>query len=328
MKNTHDDSGTKIKIKKLDPAVDMSLKNQAPRIIIINNISSTNNPPPQKESANACNLFKLPYFEPCQRSLGCQTQLINDAASKIETASQTPILNLYHSNSIQSTSSTNTHQLQHHQTPDNYEIFKYYETQQTQTPISDNNLSIHQFDASTSPLNTFNDDAIINDHQFWAEISTQTFLSVFEQNQEQQAENNNEENQTISSSNNYHQPSISVGTEIPYQMSNERGQACNVTSNTAYTQTSQSTNIQTYSNDSNNELDFIDTIILNSYSTTETQTSLNDVNFNQNNYQQMSEDCFIQRNSIQTQTFNEFNELVDNITQTPWDFNINDDLMF
>jgi hypothetical protein len=111
-------------------------------------------------------------------------------------------------------------------------------------------------------------------------------------------------------------------------MSNERGQACNITSNTAYTQTSQSTNIQTYSNDSNNELDFIDTIILNSYSTTETQTSLNDVNFNENNYQQLSEDCFIQRNSIQTQTFNEFNELVDNITQTPWDFSINDDLMF
>ena len=314
-----------MKIKKLEPAtvVDFSsIKNQAPRIIIINNISSTNT---QKESTNACNLFKLPYFEPCQRSLGCQTQLIND--SKIETASQTPILNVYHSNSMQSSNKqlSSTVDNENQQTTENFEIFKYYETQQTQTHVNDNNLAIHQFDASTSPLNTFNDDAaIINDDQFWAEISTQTFLSVFE---------NNPENQIISNNYNQNQPLISVGTEIPYQLSfsNERvQQSCNVTSNTTYTQTSTNTasnNSQTYTNNSNNELDFIDTIILNSYSTSETQTSSNDVR-SSNDYQQLNEDCFIQTNSIQTQTFNEFNELVDNITQTPWDFNINDDLIF
>ena len=341
----------KKQLKKLKPLIaDLRSKNQAPRIIIINNISSpvqtstnnNNNSLVQKQSSNeqtttnSCNLFKLPYFEPCQRSLGCQTQLVSDT-NKIETASQTPILSINQANSVHSAVSEQHLQNQNIQTVDAYDMFKYYETQHTQTGYNmnneNNNLSIHQFYGSAS-----NGEAIINDDQFWAEISTQTFLSVFEQNQQleqqhqcQEAFITNTHQQTVHSTSNANE----LKEKSAYQvMSDEQFhreiQTCNVTSNTAYTQTSQSTNTNAFNNN-NNELDFIDSIILNSYSTTETQThdvSCGTIDCQTSNHYQLNDDCFIQTNSIQTQTFNEFNELVDNITQTPWDFNINDDLMF
>jgi hypothetical protein len=284
-----------------------------------NNILTTNKINGSEPSGN---LFKLPYFEPCQRSLGCQTQLLNDT-NKQESACQTPILNIYQSDQQQQ---------QQHQvmtTTESFEIFKYYETQQTQTSRlideannNNNNFNIHHFDASTSPINTFNDDAIINDDQFWAEISTQTVLSAFERNQ-QQHEQQQGSTLTCDFQTGYTrlvEEEQQHQEQDELQLFNREIQTCDIALNTACTQTSQSTGT---SERNNSDLDFLDTIILNSYSTSETQT--HEIGVGAGN-EEFNVDGFIQTNSIQTQTFDFF---VDNITQTPWDLNIcNEDLLF
>ena len=286
----------KKKIKSIKPSSTNShLDNRSPRIIIINNISTGPVAKTITTKPSECNLFKLPSFEPCQRSLGCQTQVINDT-NKIETACQTPILNIYP---------------QQQQVNENhFEV--YYKTQETQAdPFT--NFNSHQFDASTSPLNMFNsnEDAIINDDQFWADISTQTFLSAFK----------NQQPQIFTSISNIEQQTTNILEE---QLFTREIQTCDIASNSTFTQTSQST-VTTANNTDTYDLDFIDNLILNSSSTIETQTCDNDHAIRKLMVS-TNDDCnFIQTNSIQTQTFNEFNELVDNITQTPWDFSVSDD---
>ena len=188
----------------------------------------------------------------------------------------------------------------------------YYKTQETQAdPFT--NFNSHQFDASTSPLNMFNsnEDAIINDDQFWADISTQTFLSAFK----------NQQPQIFTSISNIEQQTTNILEE---QLFTREIQTCDIASNSTFTQTSQST-VTTANNTDTYDLDFIDNLILNSSSTIETQTCDNDHAIRKLMVS-TNDDCnFIQTNSIQTQTFNEFNELVDNITQTPWDFSVSDD---